>query len=218
MNHTEMPAGAGRVAQLTESTVSPTLPGGRTPEGIPIEETVMPLAKYAVFVDRDGNLCKVALRTSRVLDMSSHSEKYEETMRKDQIAAGCLPLAECPYTSEYKRITNSPTLLGELPEGVKPCDGSPVGEARVERGPDGRLRQAGAHTLEDACEHLKPVIVARRKAARERYEASLKVNRMIPSETATEMVRALGEGLRGNAQNDAKAARQKLSQGKGEEG
>jgi hypothetical protein len=193
-----MPSSAGRVYQLTDGTVSPTRVAGRTKYGIPIEETI-PQILSVKFVDLNGNVCDVAIRCSRVDDRSDVSQKYEDTMRKDQLKAGCLPLDECPLTQEYRRITGTDTLLGnygpDLPEGSKACDGKPGG-----------------------CEHLLPVIAERRRLCRERHDQEMALGKTIPVDVATDMVRALGEGLKGMPTGTAamKDARANLRDGKGE--
>jgi hypothetical protein len=198
MSDAQMPPSAGRVYQLTEGTVSPTRVAGRNKYGIPIEETI-PQIKSVKFVDLNGNVCDVAIRCSRVDDMSAASEKYEETMRKDQLKAGCLPLDECPLTQEYRRITGTDTLLGnygpDLPEEKsKACNGRPGG-----------------------CEHVLAARDERRRVCRERHDQEQALGKTIPVDVATDMVRALGEGLKGAAGVTAmKDARANLRDGRGE--
>jgi len=165
------PSAGGRVYQLVDGNVSPTRVVGRSPEGLPSEETIQ-VIKHEMFVDLDGNICPVLLRNGRVSGNSPEEERYELLMRRDQITAGCLPLSECPYTGEYRRITGAPTLLGEPPEGARDCGGKP-----------------------DGCEHLKPVIEQRRARCRERYEAQEKQARNITQAQAEALVLKMAQGF-----------------------
>jgi hypothetical protein len=171
MEHAPMPPSANRVFQLTESTVSPTRPAGRSEDGMPREETI-PAIKSEKFVDPAGNICDVYLRNGRVLSNDATAEKYEQTMRKDQIMAGSLPLGECPYTAEYRRWTNSETLLGEIPAGVKACNGAPGG-----------------------CEHLKPVIAARLAKTLKKWESEQRKEGDLTQAQAEGLVKAMAAGL-----------------------
>lgn len=149
-----MPSSAGRMIQIDADNVSPTRIVGRDEDGAPIEEAIPTLGKLEKFVDRDGNICDVALRTSRMLGLTSEDEKYENVIRRDQITAGSLPLGECPYTEEYGKLVNpsrSESVQDSLirkPEGAKACRGKP-----------------------DGCEHLQPVIAKRRQKARAKRDA-----------------------------------------------
>lgn len=165
------PSAGGRVYQLTDGNVSPTRVVGRSPEGLPIEETI-PVIKSEKFVDLDGNICDVVLRNGRVSGNSPAEERYELLARRDQLTAGCMPLAECPYTGEYRRITGAPTLVGEMPEGAHDCGGKP-----------------------DGCEHLKPIIEKRRTRARDRYETQEKHARGITQGQAEALVRSMAQGF-----------------------
>lgn len=130
------------------------------------------LAKHAKYVDSSGNICDVPLQTSRVYNQGPEAQRAEQMFHMDQIAGGSLPLAECPYTAEYRRATGSPTLLGELPDGVKPCDGAP-----------------------DGCEHLRPVIAARRAKSRAAYDIANKSADTVSVEQVEKIARSLGEGM-----------------------
>lgn len=201
MKHVPMPAGAPRVYQLHEASVSPVRAAGRDANGVPREETVCVLAKFERFVDLKGNICDVPLRTSRVTDNSSEAEKYEAVMRKDQVIAGCLPLAECPYSTEYARIVNperSPDLQDSLvavPAGEVACRGEASG-----------------------CSHLRPIIESRRVAARAAHEIQeMAGGRNISVEAAGALMRELGAGIAsGNVPASVKASREALKNGKGE--
>lgn len=190
MEHAPIPPAAGRVYQLTDSTVSPTRVAGRTAEGLPLEETI-PAIKSEKFVDPAGNICDVALRTGRVISNDAVGERYEQQMRRDQIAAGSLPLGECPYTAEYRRWTNSPTLLGEVPPGVTPCAGVPTG-----------------------CEHLKPVIESRRARTRAKWESEQVQRDGMTQAQAEGLVKAMAAGLGAGA---AEAPRNALRKAKADE-
>lgn len=196
MQHAPMPPAAGRMYQLTDQTVSPARQAGRDENGFPREETVCPI-KHEKFVDTAGNICDVVLRTGRVADNDPASERYEMLQRRDQILAGCLPLAECPYTQEYRKLTGAETLLGTLPPNVKQCDGHP-----------------------DGCEHLKPVIDARRAKQRAKHDAETKHLRSMSAQDAeallTAALNASGLAAPKKAREGA-AARGALAAGKGEE-
>jgi hypothetical protein len=171
MEHAPIPPAAGRVYQLTEASVSPTRIAGRTENGMPCEETI-PAIKSEKFVDPAGNVCNIALRTGRVISNDAVGERYEQQMRKDQILAGSLPLGECPYTAEYRRWTNSPTLLGDVPPGVTPCQGAPGG-----------------------CEHLKPVIAKRLERTRLKWESEQVKSDGMTQAQAEGLVKAMAAGL-----------------------
>ena len=185
MEHAPIPPAAGRVYQLTDSTVSPTRLAGRSAEGIPFEETI-PAIKAEKFVDPAGNVCDVLLRTGRVLTNDAVGERYEQQMRRDQISAGSLPLGECPYTAEYRRWTNSPTLLGEVPPGVTPCAGAPGG-----------------------CEHLAPVIEARRARTHAKWLSEQVQRDGLTQAQAEGMVKAMAAGLGAGAIEAPRAALRK---------
>jgi hypothetical protein len=200
MNHTPMPPSAGRVFQLTDASVSPTRPAGRDENGIPREETICALAKHERFVDTKGNICVVPLRTSRVLGMTSEDEKYEQIQRKDQILAGSLPLAECPYTTEYARLVNpqrSPDVQNSLvpvKRGEEACNGEPEG-----------------------CKHLRPIIESRRAKAIAEAERQEEVGKSISVAAAGAMMREFGEGVGSKMSHDsAGTARKNMREGKGE--
>jgi len=186
-----MPPGAGnRVFQLTDASVSPTRVVGRTEDGLPIEETI-PQIKHEMFVDPAGNICPVLLRNGRAAGNSPAEERYEDLTRRELISSGWLPLNTCPYTSEYMRLTNSSTLLGEIPDGVKPCKGHP-----------------------DGCEHLQPVIKARLAKTRAKWEEQQHDEKRAVRQA--EMIAKASATAAADAVSSALDARKNLRAGKGE--
>lgn len=198
MIHAEMPPRAGRVYQLTESTVSPARVVTRDRNGFEREESVCALAKHAQFVDRAGNICTVPLQTARVLGHMPCDEHYERAMIRDQIRGGGLPLAECPYTQEYRRLTGTPTLV-EVAPGEEACDGEPGG-----------------------CKHLKPIIEERRRLAREVIAQQQAQANHLTQQQAADMARAMAEAFGaavGTGMIDTRAlAKQRMKAGRGEDG
>jgi hypothetical protein len=196
MDHFVTTGPKGRVFQLTEDSASPARVAGRDPiTGMPREETIN-VIKHELFVDSKGNICSVNLRNGRAAGNSPAEEAYERLMREEQIKAGCMPLAECPWTQEYRRMTGTPTLVGELPpEGVVACNGAP-----------------------DGCEHLKPIIAARRDLAARTKELDEATGAMISRPAAEAMMRSFGEGVAGqlDPRRARRAAAQAMAKGEGE--
>lgn len=196
MPQTPMPAGAGRMVQIDHDNVSPTRPAGRDARGIPREEVLPTLAKTERWIDRDGNICDVSLRTSRLLGMTSEDEKYESLIRREQILLGALPLGECPLTTEYAKLVNparNPKISDSLidnPKGERHCMGDPEG-----------------------CKHLQPVIKLRRELALEAHKTQEAMNQQVPVAALEAMARGFGAGQNTSG---AGGARANMAAGKGE--
>lgn len=183
--------GGGTYA-LSEASVSPTR-WTRGEDGVVREETVCTLAKSAKFVDPDGNICDVALRTGRVLSQEMEAVRYEMVAVADQIRGGGLPLDECPHTFKFAHFKGGPLVPN--PEGVVDCGGYPGG-----------------------CSHMRAVIIDRRAGSRARWESEQA--KSMTKEAASEIFQAFadtfGEML-SNAQASQAKGKQKL-RGTGEEG
>lgn len=197
MDHFVTTGPKGRVFQLNDDSVSPSRPASREPAtGIPREETIN-VIKHELFVDTKGNICSVNLRNGRAAGNSPAEENYERLMREEQIKAGGLPLGECPWTQEYRRMTGVPTLVGPLPpEGVIACNGAP-----------------------DGCKHLQPIIAARIADAHRTKEVDEATGAMISRPAAEAMMRSFGEGMAsggGNAQQARRQAAKSIAKGEGE--
>lgn len=186
----------GRVYQLTYDSVSPTRVIGRDKNGLPIEETVCALAKSARFVDLHGNVCDVPLRTGRVYSEEPEAVRYEYIITKELIGQGQLPLAECPYTMDYKNFVGGP--LVKPPPGESDCGGKP-----------------------DGCEHMQRIIEARRKVGREKWKADQDaVNTMSTGEAAAllqKLTRAIGM-VQDEAEEETPPATQRTPAGRAARG
>jgi hypothetical protein len=176
--------------QLTDESVSPVILGESNEDGIPREITIPALAKHAKFVDRDGNICDVALRTGRVYSEEPEAVHYETVVLVDILRAGQLPLSACPYTMQFGHYKPGP--LVKPPAGFVPdsCPGAP-----------------------DGCSHMKTVIAKRREehlARFKRDQAKLEKQIGLSHESAKELFSTMTEGLGeviGNAIANAKSAR-----------
>jgi hypothetical protein len=196
----------GRAYQLNDTSVSPIRIVGYE-NGIEIEETICALAKSAKFVDRDGNICDVPLRTGRVLSNAPEAVLYEQILVTDLIRQGQIPLEACPHTTDFRSIVGRNTPLVKPPEGYEGnCPGS-----------------GGAQTLERSCIHMQKLIKERREASALRAsKEDEKLKQMKPSDVAA-LVKELGEAF-GESVTTAMAAgkgahadaRKNLREGKGE--
>lgn len=183
--------GGGTYA-LSEASVSPTR-WTRGADGIVREETICTLAKSARFVDPDGNICDVALRTGRVLSQEIEAVRYEMIVIADQIRGGAVALDECPHTFKFQHFRSGPLVPN--PDNVVDCGGRPGG-----------------------CEHMQAVIAERRKGSRLRWEAEQA--KSVTKEAASEIFSAFAETF-GEMLTNAQAAQangKRQLRGKGEEG
>lgn len=203
MPRTEMPAGAGRMVQIDHDNVSPTRAAGRDARGVPREEVKPTLAKHEPFVDLDGNVCDVSLRTSRMLGNTSEDERYEDVTRRDQITLGALPLTECPLTTEYAKIVN-PSRDPDL------CDSLIDNPGRQPACP-------GLHPK--GCLHMQTIIADRRGRAAEAHKAQAAMNQMVPVAAIEQMAHSFGQGFGQSMQGqqgNARGNRANMAAGKGE--
>lgn len=191
----------GRAYQLTDASVSPSRLISIDDDGKEIEETICPLALSAKFVDRDGNICDVPLRTGRIFSMEPEAARYEQIVTFDQIRAGGLPLAACAFSNEYRHIKGGPLIKPK--KGEADCGGRP-----------------GATRLEETCEHMQAVIKERRARSRARTEAEDAKLKTMKPEDALAMIEQMGEAFGqkladqiGNMQS-AKQARAAIRDGK----
>jgi hypothetical protein len=196
----------GRAYQLNETSVSPVRIIGRDRRGNPIEETICPFAKSAKFVDPDGNICDVPLRTGRVMSMSPESVMYENIVTSDLIRQGQIPLEACPHTGDFRSIVGYAGPLVPTADGkrIDSCNGAP-----------------GAQRLEEACEHMQSLVKERRTLAQARArEEDDKLRQMKPSDVAdivTRMGEAFGETMAAQMGKPTPAAAKKaLREGQGE--
>lgn len=185
----------GRAFQLTENSVSPTRIIRRNIFNETIEETICPLAKHANFVDSDGNIVTVPLRTGRVLSSEPEAVRYEDVVINDQLLAGSFPLEMCPHTQLYRstvRLTRGGRLIDEpLVDGdpIEDCGGRP-----------------GAERLEEACPHMRALVQKRREHALDKnIIRERELTKMTP-EQANNLLSGMAQAL-GIAQNVAKDTR-----------
>lgn len=179
----------GGIFALSNESVAP-IRMVRGPDGIPREETICTLAKSARFVDRDGNVCTVPLRTGRVMSNDVEAVRYEQVMLIDQLRGGSIPLEVCPHTMQF--VAFKPGQLVPNPNNVIDCGGHPEG-----------------------CQHMQAVIDERRAVSRAKWQAD---QRQV-EELSKGDVKAMFEGFAeafgdtlGNAL-DAHSARQASKQG-----
>jgi len=175
----------GGIYQLSELSVSPTRLVTIDEEGLPIEETIPTAAKHAKFVDRDGNVCDVALRTGRVPSEEPEAIRYEQLVLFEQIRGNCLPLAVCPYTEAFRHIKGGPLL--RPPPGASDCGGKP-----------------------DGCDHIRAEIARRRGAARARHDKQQLQFRRMGEGDIREMLEAFGKVFGDAVAGAAQAGRANL--------
>ena len=168
----------GGVYQLSQESVTPTRFIEVNEEGVAIEESICALAKSEKFVDKDGNICDIPLRTGRVPSEEPEAVRYEMLVTADLIRGGQLPLRLCPYTTEFRHIKGGPLM--KPPEGEEDCGGA--------NGPMG-------------CAHMKKVIEKRRKESRKRYDAQQMNLKKMQESDVKEMLEAMaktfGEAIAG---------------------
>lgn len=186
----------GGVYRVTADSVSPTRVIGEDPEtGLPIEETVCAAAKAAKFVDPDGNVCEVALRTGRVYSDAPECERYELLIMRDLISQGQLPLASCPHTTEFRHIRRGPLVaLPEDPKEAKDaerCQGKPEG-----------------------CAHMQKVITDRRARARIKWDKHQAAVSSMDARTVEKMMTEFGKLFNGGGTSGA--SKGALVKGQGE--
>lgn len=184
----------GGVYQLTATSVNPTRVIGRDEVGMPIEDTI-PTVPFRFMVHPCGAINKVPIRTGSVPSMEPEAQKYEMQVMTDLIGAGWIPLEMCPYSTAYTHITRGPFV--KPPAGAEDCGGAPGG-----------------------CQHMKAVMEERTKRAAAKHKAEHDRVYAMKHEDTQKLIDGLTEGL-GQVlarQNDAKANRERLKAGKGEEG
>lgn len=181
----------GGIYQLNDLSVSPTRFVDVNEEGLPVEETIMALAKSAKFVDRDGNICDVALRTGRVPSEDPEAVRYEQIVTFELIRAGQMPLASCPYTNAYRHIKGGPLM--KPPAGEQDCGGKP-----------------------DGCAHMLKEIERRRAVCRERHEKQQQQFRSMGEGDIKLMMEAFGKVFGDAVANAAASGRANL-RGPGEQ-
>jgi hypothetical protein len=195
----------GRAYQLNDTSVSPIRIVGYE-NGVEIEETICALAKSAKFVDRDGNICDIPLRTGRVLSNAPEAVLYEQILVTDLIRQGQIPLEACPHTTDFRSIVGRGTPLVAAPKDYEGnCSGAP-----------------GADRLERSCVHMQKLVKERRAASALRTaKEDDKLKQMKPSDVAAlvkELGEAFGETVASAVAGKAVAtdARKNLREGKGE--
>lgn len=188
----------GRAYQLNEASVSPVRVIQIDDDGNELEETICALAKSAKFVDRDGNICDVPLRTGRVFSMEPEAERYEQIVVHDIIRGGQMPLESCPFTNEFRHIKGGPLIKPRDASDVD-CGGRP-----------------GAQRLHDACPHMQKVIAERRERARIRTMKEDDKMRVMRPDDVAQLVKTLGEAFGDKLAAQAKPGRANIRDGKGE--
>lgn len=172
----------------------------RDEDGIAIEQTICAFAKWARFVDRNGNVCEVPLSNGRVPSFEPEAERYEMHAIREQILNGSLPLDECPHTTAYHHLigrVNGGALV-KPPEGYKPCHGKP------------RPADLPHHQEWFGCEHMEAIIKRRREKAYAKW-----VKQETASDADIKKFKAMAEAITKESANavDAKA---NLRAGRGE--
>lgn len=176
------------VYQLTDDSVSPTrLVRIDEDSGLEIEETVCALAKHAKFVDRDGNVCDVALRTGRVLSMEPEATRYEQVMYADLIRGQMVPLDACPNTLRYQHFKPGPLVDRGKGKTGADCGGRPAG-----------------------CEHMLAVVEERRERARKKFDAQQIQLKSMSDDQAKQLMEIAGKAF-GNIMAAASAASAKAN-------
>jgi hypothetical protein len=161
---------AGGVYQIDASSSAPMRIVGRDKLGRPIEETI-PTVYYHVWIDPSGNVLKVPMRTSSVYSIDGEAARYEQDTTIDLLRSGWLPMHHCPYTPVFRNVTFTPYLVAN-DDRVDDCGGKP-----------------------DGCEHLKPILAARRRLDKERHaEQEEQFARLNPSQ-ASDLLQRLAQSL-----------------------
>lgn len=171
-----------RTYQLTADSVSPTrmrlVKIGD--DEMEVEETLMTLAKSERFVDNDGNICDVALRTGRVPSQEPEAIRYEQVVIHDIVRAGQMPLRCCPATSEFKHLLGRALIVNAKYED---CGGNPEG-----------------------CKHMKAEIEARRAKARTKFEKAQSQLAMMKREDVESMMAVMAKTFNQTITDNAVAA------------
>jgi hypothetical protein len=198
--------GGGGIYQLDANSVSPTRITGVDELGNQIEETI-PAAYHRQFVTLDGCINNVVLRSGVVFSMEPEAERYETMVVRDVIRAGWIPIEACPYSYDYGSIKGGPgarIALVKVPAGEVDCGGKP-----------------GAHDEHTCCVHLQKIIADRRAKAQAEHAKRVASQASMKPEQVQQLLemnaKAFGVAL-GNHFPDQKAAKQRLREGKGEEG
>lgn len=187
----------GGIYQLNENSVSPTRIVDTSEDGAPIEETIPAVAKHAKFVDLDGNVCDVALRTGRVPSEEPEAVKYEWIVVSTLIQRGQLPLASCPYTNAFAHLKGGGPLV-KAPANAKnagDCGGRP-----------------------DGCSHMKAIIEERRAKSRARYDKQQEQFRQMGEGDIKKMMEAFGKVFGDAVASAAETGRARLAADKSEKG
>lgn len=185
---------AGKVYQLTQTSVHPTRAIGRDEIGRVIEDTV-PTVYWKFMVHPKGSIDKVPMRTCSVFSMEPEAERYETMITRQAIAAGWIPLELCPYSTEWTHITHGPFV--RIPDGESACAGSPGG-----------------------CVHMHRVIAARKVWAKTIHDADQAAVYSLKNEDAKKLAEQISEGVGAALArhvDNLTASRAKLRSGKGEE-
>lgn len=161
--------GHNRFYQLNEYSVCPTRIVGSDELGMPIEERY-PIAYSEKFVGLDGCIKDVPLYSAPVPDNEESAIRYKNSVLRDMIRGGQLPLASCPYTSEYRDIKRGPLVA--IPAGDEVCDGKP-----------------------DGCEHMQKVIKARLATWRAKWDREQEQIRSMKPEDAERIAASVAEGV-----------------------
>ena len=161
--------GHNRFYQLNEYSVCPTRIVGSDDLGMPIEER-FPISYSEKFVGLDGCVKDVPLFSAPVPDNDENALRYKNAVLRDMIRGGQLPLASCPYTSEFRDIKRGPLVA--IPPGEEVCDGAP-----------------------DGCTHMRKVITARLAVWKTKWDREQERIRSMKPEDAERMVGLVAEGV-----------------------
>ncbi len=186
------------VYQLTAQSAHPTRIVGRDEDGMPVEDTI-PTVSWRHFVMPSGCINKVPIRTSSASPEDDNSMAYEQMVTVDLITAGAIPLAMCPYSTEYTHITRGPFVKPQ--PGEEACAGD---EAN------------------GGCSHMKALMERRKAKVRTKHEAEVRRIESMKNDEIERMQRGIVAGV-GEVmakhlapQDAASAARNRLRTGKGE--
>ena len=137
------------IAQLSHGMIGRTRVVGRTPLGLPIEESI-PTTRGVYQYDRDGNRVHTPTHSHRAFVVPL-DEKVRPRVMKDLLEEGFLQEGVCPYTPRESLDNRSAV---PPPDGFNErCDG---------KGDLDRDQVVGG------CSHLRGIVLERRRLAKEK--------------------------------------------------
>lgn len=194
--HPERRDGSRRgVYQLNATSAHPVRHIGRDEDGMPIEDT-LPTVAWRYFVTSSGCINKVPIRTCSVSSNDVDGMHYEQMIESEKVERGWIPLALCPYSTQFQHITKGPF--------VKP----PAGE-----------EDCGGDEKNGGCVHMKALMVRRKEKVLKKHTAEVRRIEAMKDDQIERMRDGIVEGVgkaMANALDVASAAKSRLRTGKGE--